>query len=56
MKYRVMCALLKRFIKASDDLRTSPTSIKGIQNNQNKVQFMREQILAIQNIERQFSK
>ena len=56
MKYRVMCALLKRFIKASDDLRASPASIKGIQNNQNKVQFMREQILAIQNIERQFSK
>lgn len=56
MKYRVMCALLKRFIKASDDLRTNPASIKGIQNNQNKVQFMREQISAIQNIERQFSK
>lgn len=56
MKYRVMCALLKRFIKASDDLRTSPTGIKGIQNNQNKVQFMREQISTIMNIDKQFSR
>ena len=56
MKYRVMCALLKRFIKASDDLRTNPESIKGVQNNQNKVQFMREQISAIMNIDKQFSR
>lgn len=56
MKYRIMCALLKRFIKASDDLRITPRNEKSIQNNINKVQFMREQISGIQNIERQFSK
>ena len=56
MKYRVMCALLKRFIKASDDLRLSPASTKGIENNQNKVQFMREQISTIMNIDKQFSR
>ena len=56
MKYRIICALLKRFIKASDDLRITPRNEKSIQNNINKVQFMREQISGIQNIERQFSK
>lgn len=56
MKYRVMCALLKRFIKASDDLRLSPASPKGIENNQNKVRFMREQISSIMNIDKQFSR
>ncbi|MBQ2859254.1 MAG: aminoglycoside phosphotransferase family protein [Alphaproteobacteria bacterium] len=56
MKYRVMCALLKRFIKASDDLRLSPASFKGIENNQNKVRFMREQISTIMNIDKQFSR
>lgn len=56
MKYRVICALLKRFIKASDDLRLSPASTNGIENNQNKVQFMREQISSIMNIDKQFSR
>ena len=56
MKYRVMCALIKRFIKASDDLRSNPTSIKSIENNMNKIEFMRSQIAMIQDIENQFSK
>ena len=56
MKYRLMFVLLRRFIKASDDLRTSPQSPKGFINNANKIAFMREQIAAIKNLERQFSK
>lgn len=56
MKYRLMFVLLCRFIKASDDLRTSPQSPKGFINNTNKIAFMREQIAAIKNLERQFSK
>ena len=56
MKYRLMFVLLRRFIKASDDLRTSPQSPKGFINNANKIAFMREQIAAIRNLERQFSK
>jgi predicted unusual protein kinase regulating ubiquinone biosynthesis (AarF/ABC1/UbiB family) len=56
MKYRLMFVLLRRFIKASDDLRTTPQSNQGITNNANKIAFMREQIAAIKNIERQLSK
>lgn len=56
MKNRVVCALLKRFIKASDDLRMNPHSEKSAMNNTNKVQFMREQMQRIMDIERQFSK
>lgn len=56
MKYRLMFVLLRRFIKASDDLRTTPQSSKGKTNNANKIAFMREQIAAIKNIERQLSK
>lgn len=56
MKYRVMGAMLRRFIKASDDLRANPSGPKGIENNKNKVEFMRTQIAAILDIERQFSK
>lgn len=56
MKYRVICALLKRFIKASDDLRINPSNDKSVTNNMNKIEFMREQMQSIMNIERQFSK
>lgn len=56
MKYRVICALLKRFIKASDDLRTKPQGEKGIINNINKIAFMREQMANIFELEKQFSK
>ncbi len=56
MKYRLMVALLKRFIKASDDLRTNPTSQKSLENNENKVMFMREQISHMLKLEHQFSK
>ena len=56
MKYRLMFILLRRFIKASDDLRTTPQSDQGITNNANKIAFMREQIAAIKKLERQFSK
>ena len=56
MKYRVICALLKRFIKASDDLRMNPENAKSITNNENKIEFMRGQMQSIMDIERQFSK
>jgi thiamine kinase-like enzyme len=56
MKYRIMVALLKRFIKASDDLRNNPTNQKSIDNNENKVAFMREQIKHITELEQQFKR
>lgn len=56
MKYRIIVTLLKRVIKASDDLRTNPRNEKSINNNLNKIKFIREQVATIQNIEKQFSK
>jgi len=56
MKNRMIVVCLKRFIKASDDLRTNPKNEKSIHNNAAKIEFMRTQIAAIQNIEKQFSK
>ncbi len=44
MQYRIMGVLLKRFIKASDDLRMNPTKEKTIANNAVKVEFMRQQM------------
>lgn len=55
LKYRTIVIYLKRFIKAADDLRTNPQSQKSIDNNTAKVQFMRQQLAAIQNTARQFS-
>lgn len=56
MKYRIMGAMLRRFIKASDDLRANPSGQKSIENNINKIEFMRGQIAAILDLEHQFSK
>lgn len=56
MKYRIIVTLLKRVIKASEDLRINPKNEKSINNNMNKVKFIHEQFAAIQNIEKQFSK
>ncbi|MBR4892278.1 MAG: phosphotransferase [Alphaproteobacteria bacterium] len=56
MKFRMMFILLRRFIKASDDLRTNPQSGKSIQNNLNKIAFMREQIAAIKKLDKQCAK
>lgn len=56
MKSRVIIVHLKRFIKASDDLRATPKNEKSVKNNAAKVEFMRAQIAAIQAIEKQFSK
>lgn len=56
MKYRIICALLKRFIKASDDLRLNPSNEKSIENNRNKILFMQQQIQSIRDIYNQFSK
>jgi len=56
MKNRIIVVCLKRFIKASDDLRTNPTTEKSARNNVAKTEFMRTQIATIKNIEKQFSK
>lgn len=51
MKYRIICVLLRRIIKASDDLRATPQSDKGRTNNLNKVNFIRQQMKNIEYIE-----
>ena len=56
MKNRMIVVCLKRFIKASDDLRQNPKNAKSINNNIAKVEFMRTQMATIQNIEKQFLK
>lgn len=56
MKYRIMVVILKRFIKAADDLRLNPTSQKGVNNNLEKVCFMRKQIQQIVMLENQIAK
>lgn len=56
MKYRIMVVWLRRFIKAADDLRVTPASQKGINNNMEKVFFMRRQMQNFINLEQQFSK
>ena len=54
MKYRILVALLRRIIKASDDLRVNPQSDKGVANNITKVTFIREQLDKIAYIEQIF--
>lgn len=56
MRYRIITALLKRFIKAGDDLRLDPQSEKTVRNNIDKVHFMNGLILRIQQIEKQLTK
>ena len=56
MKYRLITVLLKRFVKAADDLRTNPSNEKSVQNNMQKVEFIRQQMHRINLIEQQFCK
>ncbi|MBQ6011716.1 MAG: phosphotransferase [Alphaproteobacteria bacterium] len=56
MRYRIMTVLLKRFIKAGDDLRINAQSEKTHQNNIDKVFFMRELISNLQYTEKQLMK
>lgn len=56
MKYRLMSVGLKRFIKASDDLRMNPQNTKSVKNNTEKIEFMRTQIQGFIDLERAFSK
>lgn len=51
MKYRLMTVLLRRFIKASDDLRANPANEKSVQNNIQKIAFMREVIRQLQEVD-----
>ncbi len=53
MKYRLIFVLLRRIIKAADDMHVNTKSDKGRENNANKANFIREQLAAIKNIERQ---
>lgn len=54
MKHRILVTLLRRIIKASDDLRKKPQSQKGIDNNAAKVAFIREQMQKIEYVEQIF--
>lgn len=56
MKYRTMVVWLKRFIKAADDLRMNPQNQKSINNNAEKIAFMRDQMMKFQNLERQLAR
>ena len=56
MRYRIMTVLLKRFIKAGDDLCLNPQSEKTHQNNFEKVIFMKDVMATLQHIEKQLSK
>ena len=56
MRYRMITVLLKRFIKAGDDLRLNPQSDKTVKNNLEKVAYMRKLIASIQGIEKQLTK
>ena len=56
MRYRMITVLLKRFIKAGDDLRLNPQSKKTKQNNKEKIIFMKDVIKKIQYIEKQLTK
>ena len=54
MKYRIITTLLRRIIKASDDLRKTPSNQKSIDNNSVKIAFIREQMNKIKYIEQLF--
>ncbi len=56
MKYRIITVALRRFIKASDDLRKNPRDAKSQDNNASKVAFMREQMKMIFDIQDQISR
>ena len=56
MKYRIMVVWLRRFIKASDDLRITPANKKSADNNLEKLSFMRKQMQYIRELEQQFSR
>ena len=56
MEYRKIIVLLKRFIKAGDDLRLNPQSEKTKQNNIEKIQYMLDLISKIQYQEKQLTK
>ena len=54
MKYRIITNLLRRIIKASDDIRINSTSAKAIENNNAKIAFIREQMAKIEYVEQLF--
>ena len=56
MRYHIITVLLKRFIKAGDDLRINAESEKTKKNNAEKVRFMNDLISKIQYIEKQLIK
>ncbi len=56
MKYRAEAVLMKRFLKASQDLRSNPQSEKARRNTIEKVAFMRDQIAAILALEQKYNK
>ncbi len=55
MKYRAESVLMKRFYKASQDLRSNPQSEKARRNTEAKIVFMREQMDAILALEQRYA-
>lgn len=55
MKYRAEGVCMKRFLKASRDLRKNTEAEKGKQNNAAKVAFMREQMANILMLEQKYA-
>lgn len=55
MKYRAESIFMKRFLKASRDLRKNPETPKAKQNNIDKIAFMREQMANILALEQKYS-
>ena len=56
MRYRVITVLLKRFIKAGDDLRMNSQSESAEQNNIKKTEYMHDIIGTLQYAEKQLAK
>lgn len=56
MKYRITAVVLRRIIKAADDLRINPTSPKSETNNIEKIFFIRRQIQKFELIDKMFTK
>lgn len=56
MKYRIMVVWLRRFIKASDDLRMNPSGKKSADNNTEKIAFMRQQMQNFIDLEKQIAR
>ena len=51
MKFRLMTVLLRRFIKAADDMRINPANEKSVQNNELKKEFIRDLMVRMKDLD-----